>query len=475
MLANDDSVRQLYRDGIIWVELGETASSGALIEQLAHAVKRSVGEKTADLVTCHMNADKFELSKAEFRRWFDNRKVVFVLDNICESKDRTFNRWIDVLREIPGNKSFLLCSSRTPLGEKNIEFNQLKGNEETAIFLKHLQLQPDSREYLDKIDLAARIVGRCAGLPLALAMAAGYLRRDPNGWKTLSERARKEITAERNPNFTISGHTGLPSVFKTSFEWLVRERTPPRDCSYSWAELYTSLCVLDPASPGLPLCVLSLMWGMCVESAQELCQAFVSLSLATLSADDMEKRMVKLHDLQLDYCVEQCARTRTPSHNSAQFLVSKCTWHLRIIEGLLAKAAVQTILVDSADEVLQRGAGSLQAGAATADAVVEPFIGLAEDSALAEYFLKNLVRHICGIEEESLVMLAIGVLSDYRWLLAVCRCQSLSFAASQYSAVVNCVRDWRQNNERSKGSEVASEFGRELIRDLEGMADILRL
>jgi hypothetical protein len=31
MLANDDSVRQRFRDRINWVELGESAPSGALI------------------------------------------------------------------------------------------------------------------------------------------------------------------------------------------------------------------------------------------------------------------------------------------------------------------------------------------------------------------------------------------------------------------------------------------------------------
>jgi hypothetical protein len=78
--------------------------------------------------------------------------------------------------------------------------------------------------------------------------------------------------------------------------------------------------------------------------------------------------------------------------------------------------------------------------------VVEEFIGVAEGSALDEYFRKNLIRPICGYEEGRLVV-ARGVLSDYCWLLAVCSRQSLSFAASQYCAVVNRVRERRENNE----------------------------
>jgi hypothetical protein len=132
-------------------------------------------------------------------------------------------------------------------------------------------------------------------------------------------------------------------------EWLVRERTRPRDCFLSWAELYTSLCVTDRASPGFQLCVISLMWGMCAESVLEVCQTFVSLSLATLSTGAMEKRMVNLHDLQFEYCGDQCSRALTPSLNSARFLLPECMWHMRILEGLLAKTAVPMVLDNSTD------------------------------------------------------------------------------------------------------------------------------
>jgi hypothetical protein len=122
IIASDDTIRQRFSDGVIWVELVEAASSDALIERLAHAVKRSSGKKTATSIVLYIKADIFELGKVEFQICFDNRKVLFVLDNIWKSKDRTFNRWIDVLRDILGGESSLLCSSRTPLGQKDVEF-----------------------------------------------------------------------------------------------------------------------------------------------------------------------------------------------------------------------------------------------------------------------------------------------------------------------------------------------------------------
>jgi hypothetical protein len=184
--------------------------------------------------------------------------------------------------------------------------------------------------------------------------------------------------------------------------------------------------------------------------------------------------MVKLHDLQLQYCGQQCARARTPSHNSAHFLVPECTWHMMIMDGLLTKASVPMVFDDSTDVGSLTGSAGLQTRAATDDAVVQAFLSIAQDSALGDYFLKNLVRHICGFEEEDLVVLAMGVLSHYRWLRAVASRQSPSFAASQFYAVVSRVRELRQSSERSVGTNEETDFMRVFTRDLECIADILR-
>jgi hypothetical protein len=39
--------------------------------------------------------------------------------------------------------------------------------------MSHLQLQQDSSEHLDEMELADQIIEGCAGPPLALAVAAG--------------------------------------------------------------------------------------------------------------------------------------------------------------------------------------------------------------------------------------------------------------------------------------------------------------
>jgi hypothetical protein len=165
----------------------------------------------------------------------------------------------------------------------------------------------------------------------------------------------------------------------------------------------------------------------------------------------MEKRMVKLHDLQLEYCLAQF--DRAPSHISARSLVGECTWHRRIIDELVATRVVPAETNDSMDVGFRSASTVSTAGAATADEVVQAFLYLAVDSALADYILKNLVRHIFGYDAERLAELVRGIFSDYRSSLAVARRQSLSFVASQYSDFVNRVREWRENHEGTEVNE----------------------
>jgi hypothetical protein len=125
MIANDEKCAPVIQARNLWVKLGETASCDALVERLAFAVKLSGGEKAAESISRLMDPRKFELAKVEFHHWFDSREFLFILDKNWDFKDHGFNQWMDVIREISGGKCFLLCSSRLPLGQKNVEFSEL--------------------------------------------------------------------------------------------------------------------------------------------------------------------------------------------------------------------------------------------------------------------------------------------------------------------------------------------------------------
>jgi hypothetical protein len=193
----------------------------------------------------------------------------------------------------------------------------------------------------------------------------------------------------------------------------------------------------------------------------------VKLSLATLSGGEEASRRIMLHDLHFHYCSDRC---KVSGFSSA--IPSESAWYTKIIEVLVVKRGTPVDHNGLPRMPAYTALTGSQAGSATADAVVEAFVSLDEDSTLWEYFLKNLVRHICGFEEESLVALARGVLSEYRLLLAVASRQSLSFTASHYCAVVNRMLEWREDNKGSNGSEDALEFGRGFIRDLKSISEI---
>jgi hypothetical protein len=69
---------------------------------------------------------------------------------------------------------------------------------------------------------------------------------------------------------------------------------------------------------------------------------------------------------------------------------------------------------DSTDLGFGAAFTGVQARVPTADAVAEAFLGLTQEpeSALDEYFPKNLVRYLCACEE-GLLALAMGALATY--------------------------------------------------------------
>jgi hypothetical protein len=100
--------------------------------------------------------------------------------------------------------------------------------------------------------------------------------------------------------YKIPGQRGLPSVFKTSLDWLQRQGRQDK-CKYSWTSMYLSLSIIDPFSKGIPLSVLALMWEVSIQSAKAACQKLTIISLATLSPGDTADRKFKRHILQLRY------------------------------------------------------------------------------------------------------------------------------------------------------------------------------
>jgi NB-ARC domain len=324
ILANDTKVRNKIHEGIFWIEFGHNTAADGVIDQLVHVTELSGGFKTSATIS-EACSNRFERAKSCFQRWFENRAVLFVVDNIWPSNDQSFRKWVSILRDVTGSKSVVSHSSRTPLGKTNIPFLQLDEREQRAIFLCHMT--EDSEAYKSNISSIVQILKGCAGLPLALAVAAALMQNDPNGWESLSSRLGHDLM---NPaNCLLWDHPGLAYVIETSLEWLCDQKVQVSDCSLRWDELYFSIAVLDRACPSAPVGVLAPMWGLSIPAAEEVCRTFVKSSLATLSGGEAAKRTIMLHDLQFQYCSERCKGT-----GSSASIRSEPAWHEKVIEAL---------------------------------------------------------------------------------------------------------------------------------------------
>jgi hypothetical protein len=195
------------------------------------------------------------------------------VDNVWETSEKAFNDWIGQIRLTAGREGAVLLSSRTPLGDKNIEFAQLGPEEATKLLNNQLG---ECEGFTRNEESAKTILECCAGLPLALSMAAAYLRKDRNGWQSLSGRIKRDTLSGVDK---IPGHRGLPFVFEASLDWLNGVGRPD-ESEYSWTDMYLSLSIIDPSSAGIPISVLAPMWGICVQSAEAACLRLVNISLA---------------------------------------------------------------------------------------------------------------------------------------------------------------------------------------------------
>jgi hypothetical protein len=321
MAAGDAEVVSRFKDGVLWLELGGKCTSAELFGRLARVVEQSGGKSIAEEIRVANDAN-LDNGKAAFQEWFRGRAVLFVVDNIWETGDRIFNDWIEQIRRTSARESAVLFSSPTPLGDKDIEFAPLDQQEATELFIIQLG---ESEGFEGNGEWAKTILEGCAGLPLALSMAAAYLRKDRTGWQSLSARITSVILRGVTK---ISGHRGLPSVFEASLDWLERDGRPggADKCKYSWTDIYLSLSIIGPSSAGIPVSVLAPMLGVCVEFAEAACVKLVNTSLATLSAGAPADRKIKLHDLQLQYCVDQCEQTAVGNALSG--------WHAKALECL---------------------------------------------------------------------------------------------------------------------------------------------
>ncbi|CAG5927490.1 unnamed protein product [Menidia menidia] len=139
---------------------------------------------------------------------------------------------------------------------------------------------------------ARSLVKECKGSPLVVSLIGALLKDNPNRWNYyLRQLQRKQFKRIRKSS--SYDYDALDQAMAASIEVLPDEHR----------ELYKDLTVLEK-DVKIPAKVLSVLWDLEPEEVEDILQEFVNKSLLFVDSHN-KPYLYYLHDLQLDFLVEQ--------------------------------------------------------------------------------------------------------------------------------------------------------------------------
>ncbi|XP_077449692.1 apoptotic protease-activating factor 1 isoform X3 [Stigmatopora argus] len=139
---------------------------------------------------------------------------------------------------------------------------------------------------------ARSIVRECKGSPLVVSLIGALLKEKPDRWnyylRQLQQKQFKRIRKSSSYDYDA-----LDQAMAASIEVLPDE----------YRELYQDLAVLEP-DVKIPAKVLSILWDLEPEEVEDILEEFVNKSLMFVDSHS-KPQLYYLHDLQLDFLVEQ--------------------------------------------------------------------------------------------------------------------------------------------------------------------------
>ncbi len=181
-----------------------------------------------------------------------------------------------------------------------------------------------------------KILGWCAGLPIALSVSGSAVALLAENLDTLEEAFNKYATDfearatnlgdEPDPDgsrLSDGIHLSLEYSQKEFSNWKERKAV---DIKHSINDLYASLCVMTKQL-WIPVSVLGRMWNLDEMSAYDVADLFCRMSLAKLSYrkignGESKKAGLSLHDLHLEFCQQQAKSKKLQSF-----------WHSTLLHG----------------------------------------------------------------------------------------------------------------------------------------------
>uniref|UniRef100_H2U9E5 Apoptotic protease-activating factor 1 n=1 Tax=Takifugu rubripes TaxID=31033 RepID=H2U9E5_TAKRU len=277
-------IEECFPGGIHWLSIGQLDKPDLLVKIQALCFRLEQG---LDSQSLHRPPNSLDEAKERLRYLMLRRypRSLLILDDIWDSM---------VLKTFDIHARILLTTRNRSLtdsvGGAKYEVEVESGLDEKK-GLEILALYTDNKPHgLPKE--ARSIVRECKGSPLVMSLIGALLKEKPNRWcyylRQLQQKQFKRIRKSSSYDYDA-----LDQAMAASIEVL-----PPEH-----QELYKDLTVLEKDIK-IPAKVLSVLWDLEPEEVEDILEEFVNKSLLYVDINH-KPYLYYLHDLQLDFLVEQ--------------------------------------------------------------------------------------------------------------------------------------------------------------------------
>ncbi|KAM6961638.1 apoptotic protease-activating factor 1 [Tautogolabrus adspersus] len=287
-------IEDCFPGGIHWLSIGQLDKPDLLvkIQSLCFRLEQSLESQSLHRPSSSLDEAKERLRFLMLRKY---PRSLLILDDIWDSTVlKAFDIQCRILLTTRNRSLADSVSGAKHEVEVDSGLDEDKGLEILALYTQ-IQLHGLPEE-------ARSIVRECKGSPLVVSLIGALLKEKPNRWRYyLSQLQKKQF--KRIKKSSSYDYDALDQAMAASIEVLPDEHR----------ELYKDLTVLEKDIK-VPAKVLSVLWDLEPEEVEDILEEFVNKSL--LFVDNHNKPcLYYLHDLQLDFLVEQ-NRTQLESLHS---------------------------------------------------------------------------------------------------------------------------------------------------------------
>jgi hypothetical protein len=284
-ICHDEHIRRAFRDGILWVTLGEKVAFDKLVDKVKDLIYFLSHERPA--------LTELDAARAKLSELLDDREILLVVDDVWDAMHlKPFLQG--------GTRCACLITTRNkevlPVNAQSLAVDAMQLNE--AVKLLSFGLQSGTFTATERQALYA-LAKRLGEWALLLKLANGILRERVGPGEALVNALaylnkaldKRGLTAFDAAN-AQDRNVAVSATLRVSFEHLDGEQNAR----------YQELAVF-PEDVDIPLATLQKLWGasggLDTFDTEELCQALYRHSL--LLNFDLAARTIRLHDVIRSY------------------------------------------------------------------------------------------------------------------------------------------------------------------------------